>query len=331
MTIGMLSPERQMAFILLLFLVLFCEVILLVYKGSHLLPWKRLLPDGILAFVLLVLFFLMVQESKQSKWSFPVPVWIFGAVLFSLSLYIVFGFIRERKRIKNELSPLAIQQAIDDLPLGICFADPYGTLILCNRVMSGLGMVLLGSHPQTWEELEHALEEPPKQSGVRIFEGTPNGFCFPDGKIWSIQMRSLTMEGLEGYLQVTAHDMTDLYRENQALEQANRHLEEVMEKLQRMYERMADTVREKESLELKVYIHDILGRSLITIRDIMDSSSESLEKKMEMLKEAVSYLSSNSPVVPGGLEEEQEKAVKLGVRVKLDGYVPPDTEPMVFR
>ena len=139
-------------------------------------------------------------------------------------------------------------------------------------------------------------------------------------------MRSLTMEGLEGYLQVTAHDMTDLYRENLALEQANRHLGEVMEKLQRMYERMADTVREKESLELKVYIHDIFGRSLLTIRDIMDSSSGTLEKKMDMLKEAVSYLSSKSPAVQGGMEEEQQKAAKLGVRVKLDGYVPPDTE-----
>lgn len=65
--IGMLSPEKQMVFILLLFLVLFCEVILLVYKGSHLLPPERLLPDGILAFVLLVLLFLLVQGSQQSE------------------------------------------------------------------------------------------------------------------------------------------------------------------------------------------------------------------------------------------------------------------------
>lgn len=324
--IGMLSPEKQMVFILLLFLVLFCEVILLVYKGSHLLPPERLLPDGILAFVLLVLLFLLVQGSQQSEWLFAVPTWILGAVLFSLSLYIAAGFIRERKRIKSELSPLAIQQAVDNLPLGICFADPSGTLILCNRVMSGLGMVLLGSHPQTWEELDHALKQPPHQSGVRFFEGTPNAFCFPDGKIWIFKTSHLTMKGLEGYLQMTAHDMTDLYRENLALEQANRHLGEVMEKLQRMYERMADTVREKESLELKVYIHDIFGRSLLTIRDIMDSSSGSLEKKMDMLKEAVSYLSSKSPAVQGGMEEEQQKAAKLGVRVKLDGYVPPDTE-----
>lgn len=323
--IGMLSPQQQMVFILLLFLVLFCEVILLVYKGSHLLPLSKLLPDGALAFALLVLLFLLVQGSKRSEWMIPVPAGILAAALFSLALYISVGFLRERKRIKSELSPLAIQQAIDDLPLGICFADPSGTLILCNRTMSGLGIVLLGSHPQTWEELERALKQPPHKSGVKYFGDTRNAFCFPDGKIWFFKTSHLTMKGLEGYSQMTAHDMTDLYRENMALEEANRHLEEVREKLQRMFERMAETVREKESLELKVYIHDILGRSLLTIRDIMDSSSGSVEKKMKLLKEAVSYLSSNSPAAQSGLEEAQHKAEELGVRVRLEGYVPPDT------
>ncbi len=324
--IGMLSQEKQTMFLFLLLLVVFGEVILLVYKSSHLLPLIKLIPDGTLAFALLVLLFFLDQDREQPEWMLPVPTGILAALLILLSFYITSGFLRERKRIKSELSPLAIQQAIDDLPLGICFADPSGTLILRNRVMNELGIVLLGSHPQTWEELNHALKQPSRQSGVTCFEDTQNGFCFPDGKIWIFKTCRLSMKGLEGYSQMTAHDMTDLYRENRALEEANRHLGEVMEKLQKMYERMADTVREKESLELKVYIHDILGRSLLTIRDIMDSSSGSVEKKMNLLKEAVSYLSSNSPAAQGGLEEVQQKASGLGVRVKLDGYVPPDTE-----
>lgn len=324
--IGMLSQEKQTVLFFLLLLILFGEVIFLVYKGSHLLPLRKLIPDGTLAFVLLVLLIFLEQNREQPEWMLPVPAGILTALLMLLSLYIASGFIRERKRIKSEFSPLAIQQAMDDLPLGICFADPSGTLILCNRVMGELGMVLLGSHPQTWEELEHALKHLTCGSGVRYSGDTQNGFCFLDGKIWIFKTCQLSMKGLEGYSQMTAHDMTDLYRENRALEEANRHLGEVMEKIQRMYERMADTVREKESLELKVYIHDILGRSLLTIRDIMDSSSGSVEKKMNLLKEAVSYLSGNSPAVQSSLEEVQQKAAGMGVRVKLDGYVPPDTE-----
>ena len=195
--ICVLSPGKQMVFILLLFLVLFCEVILLVYKGSHLLPLRKLIPDGVVAFALLILLFLLVQGSQQPEWMFHIPAGILAVVLISLSFYIVTGFIRENKRIKNELSPLAIQQAIDDLPLGICFADPSGKLILCNRVMSGLGIILLGSHPQTWTELENALKQPPRQSGVTYVQENQSGICFPDGKIWIFKTSHLTMKGLD--------------------------------------------------------------------------------------------------------------------------------------
>ena len=102
--IGMLSLEKQMVFLSLLLLVLFGEVILLVYKGSHLLPLRKLFTDGVLAFARLILFDLLVQGSKQSKWIFSVPAEILAALIFSLSLYIAAGFLRERKRIKSELS-----------------------------------------------------------------------------------------------------------------------------------------------------------------------------------------------------------------------------------
>ena len=39
--IGMLSQEKQTVFLFLLLLILFGEVILLVYKGSHLLPLRK--------------------------------------------------------------------------------------------------------------------------------------------------------------------------------------------------------------------------------------------------------------------------------------------------
>ena len=57
-----------------------------------------------------------------------------------------------------------------------------------------------------------------------------------------------------------------------------------------MYDRMTDDIREKESLEMKVRVHDIMGRSLITIQDIMENPDEA-DKKLAELKEAVSILS----------------------------------------
>ena len=44
------------------------------------------------------------------------------------------GAYMEYRRRKKELSPASIKEATDKLPMGICFADPDGRLILCNDI-----------------------------------------------------------------------------------------------------------------------------------------------------------------------------------------------------
>ncbi|MGN0631551.1 MAG: sensor histidine kinase [Ruminococcus sp.] len=235
------------------------------------------------------------------------------------------GIFNESKRDKKHLSPFSIKKAVDDLPIGLCFSDSFGRIILCNCKMSDIGIMLLGSHPQTLNELESALLNPPETSGVEILKGSDNLFRFPDGRIRRFHKYMLTAPEIKGYTQLSAQDVTDVYNENVSLERENQKIKDVNKKLNKMYECMEDTVREKESLDLKVYIHDTLGRSLITIQDIISSSSDSVETKLETLKEAVSYLSSNRSAFRNTFEDVQQKAAEMGVKVILDGYIPTDT------
>ena len=91
-----------------------------------------------------------------------------------------------------------------------------------------------------------------------------------------------------------------------------------------MYERMADDIKEKESLDLKIHIHDSIGRSLLTIRDIIDSG-EDTGRKIEALQEAVGMLTSDRIVSHGTMEELKNTAKALGVSVRAEGYLPPDS------
>ena len=75
---------------------------------------------------------------------------------------------------------------------------------------------------------------------------------------------------------------------------------------------------------MKVRVHDTMGRSLITIQDIMENSDEA-DKKLAELKEAVSILS-DSPTPPDGdIADEMRNCEKLGVRLILNGYLPKDS------
>ena len=84
-------------------------------------------------------------------------------------------------------------------------------------------------------------------------------------------------------------------------------------------------MREKESLTLKVWLHDTLGSSLLTIQDVKNSSSTETKQKLKDLQEAVGMLSASRSSATGTFEEAQLKAQQLGVKVTLDGYIPPDT------
>lgn len=135
---------------------------------------------------------------------------------------------------------------------------------------------------------------------------------------------SLYVDSDDRWQQITAHNVTELHNSYQKQEEINEELAEVNRKLRKMYARMEDDVKEKESLDLKVYIHDTIGRSLLTIRDIIDSG-EDTERKLEALQNAIGMLANNRVTSVSTMDEVKRTAQQLGVAVKIDGYLPRDT------
>lgn len=320
-----LSHSAKMALILFVFLSVLCSIALFVYRLFHRRGVIHILEDSVIILIQLVLLSCLVKCCQDLLVNIRIPAAVIIAAVMLALIRSAVGIFKERKRDKKQLSPLSIKQAVDDLPMGLCFSDSFGRIILCNCIMSNIGIMLLGSHPQTLDELESALQKPSKKSGVEILKGSEKLYRFPDGRIRCFYKYILTAPEIKGYTQLSAQDVTDVYNENLNLERSNQKLRDLNKKLNKMYECLEDTVREKESLDLKIYIHDTLGRSLITIQDIISSSSDSVETKLENLKEAVSYLSSNRSVFRNTFEDVRQKAAEMGVRVILDGDIPTDT------
>ncbi|MGN0564852.1 MAG: ATP-binding protein [Candidatus Heritagella sp.] len=223
---------------------------------------------------------------------------------------------------RNHLSPYAIKEATDDLSSGVCFADASGRIILCNRQMGKLSSELLGSYPQTAGELENALISPPKKSRVRKISDDPVLYRFSDGTIWRFRRSELP----DGICQFTAQDVTALHEANESLRADNEELKAVNEKLRRMYDRLADRIREQELLDLKMRIHDNIGASLIAISDMMNHEADGdMDKQLAILQDAVSYLTNDRPAPHDTFEEARQKAAAMKVSLILKGSIPQDT------
>lgn len=314
----------QTLFMSLLFTVLTGEIALSIYKLTRSTPLKMYFISTILLIINFVMIIILSQSrlnmyKTTSKSHIPL---IFVAMLVLISIiHLILAFPKEHKRSKACLSPSAIYETMNDLPTGICFSNVNGRIILCNNKMRSLANQLIGGYPQVIEELTASIKSPPE----RIILLPDGSLKFENSCIYHFHLTELTVGGQKGWKQLMAQDITKQYHINEQLDLENEKLKKTNTKLQKMYDRMADDIREKESLELKVYIHDIIGRSLLTIKDIMQSNSETA-KKLDSLREAVGVLSSNRSSFKGTIDEVKRTAAKMGINVKIKGYIPAGTK-----
>ena len=275
-------------------------------------PVRSLLSLAVMAVMIPLLFSVSQADPDNIGDAFLLgaPWLIFAAAIFLAAVHFAIALPREYRRKKNELSPFSIKEATDKLPMGICFADPNGRIILCNNRMRRLSFALCGHELQIKSDIENALSVPDRSVTVK-----DDCYILPDKTVWQFRTQNITVDGDDRWQQITAHNATELYNGYQKQEEINKEL--AINNL--------DYIRtEKESLDLKVYIHDTIGRSLLTIRDIIDSG-EDTERKLEALQTAIGMLASNRVTSVSTMDEVKRTARQLGVAVKIDGYLPRDT------
>lgn len=315
-----LPPLLRSMFAAMLFAAVTGETALLIYKSHRSVRFEEKLVSLLSLFILFSALILFPQDGDADTGLCRLP-WIPVAVLLILAIVHLSVVIpMERRRLFERITPDSIREATNDVTMGICFADPAGRIILCNETMRELSYMMIGSYPQMIGELDTVLF-PPGPDGERSSSGI---FFFPNGNVRQFNSSRITVSGEEGWRQMTAQDITELYHVSEHLERENRRLAETNRKLRAMYDRMTDDIRERESLEMKVRVHDTMGRSLITIQDIMENSDEA-DKKLAELKEAVSILSDSQAPSDGDITDEMRNCEKLGVRLILNGYLPKDS------
>ena len=307
----------------LLFLTSMAQLALCLYEAVCPVRTGRRIADAAIFLALLLLTALVSAASirQQASAAFP-PLPLLLASVFALVRAAVM-MRRTYRASKETLSPTSIRQALDNLNSGVLFADETGRVILANHTIARLALPLSGSYPQTRGDLESALSALPAGSGVERLGDTGALYRFPDGRVWRFQTVPLTDGALTGYTQTTAQDVTALYETNAGLERENAALQEANRSMRRMMDRIADRIREQETLNLKMRIHNDIGTSLIALTEMARGGArEDLDKQLETLRFAVSCFTQNRAGVPGAFEDVYRQAAEMGVELKLEGYIP---------
>ena len=290
---------------------------------------KKIMRIGILFLMSFVLmcFFLndhryQIGENNHPSFLLKIPIWIF---LAGMSLLIICLCLLVRNEIlpcRKNISAWSVKETMDDVTCGVCVSDSWGRIVLSNKKMRELSRMLIGAVLQNYEDLKQVLDGNKSVQGVTRLSPENSVLYLPNGTVWMFQNYMLTEEEVAGYLQTVAFDVTEIYFNSEKIRMKNEKLELLNQKLKKMYEQIDESIREQETLKMKMQVHDSFGRSLLTIRRMLEGNKEPdyMKNQLEILKQSVYILSG---IMQDDTEKQYEESIKhaekLGVSVEIEG------------
>ena len=230
---------------------------------------------------------------------------------------------------KPKLGRSSVKEGFDNLPSAICFAGRDGIIMLCNLQMHRLCHVLMGMDLQHISELRHALDQP--QPDVEVVDREARIYRFPDSTLWQFAEDLITDADGNRYTQVQAIDVTELHEKKAELERENQKLAEANQRAKKLYAELDQIVREKETLAMKMRVHDDMGQCLLATRNLLLAKDATLEdfraggrRWAETLQRI--NVAEQGPGVrcdrADPLKDLMASAWEIGVRVRIQGELP---------
>ena len=213
------------------------------------------------------------------------------------------------------------KEAFDNLPSGVCYFDREGIIILCNTQMYHLASALTGVDLQSVYELRDLMNGKPK-SGYR----DRSVFVCEDGTAWKFCEEEVIAKDGTVYTQIIASDVTELYQKQQELKHDNEKLEKAGASLRKLSFDTATVTREEEILNLKMRVHDDIGRSVIATRQLLRQNRPASELDLSAWENAIHLLKRDSEQTAelNAFEQLKKAALGIGIHIELDGTLPDD-------
>lgn len=216
----------------------------------------------------------------------------------------------------------SIREALDTLPVGVCYFTQNGMVRLCNRQMHRLYRVLAQRDLQTLDELRDALGACGAEGAVkRLPDGT---YRFPDGRVWRYCERPLQAADGRRYTEALFYNVTELYEKRRELETQIGQLQQFSGHLRARSENVAAAVREQELLTAKTQLHASMSGNLTVLRQTMavPGARQAQEAAVQAMRQTVCSLLSGGMVEDIDFSEFLQTAARSGVTVTLTGTLP---------
>ena len=306
-------------------------IVCLAMSVSYKLKPQYVLPEIIVSLAAVLLFcylsdgirirYLGANPSDFSGSPCFMPLWsviLIAAILIAL---VVFWLVLVVKKRLSSLTAMSVKEAIAELPVGLCFYDETGRILLLNE--------------QVANDCKELTNEP-LYDGNAFWSSVSEGIV-ADGVTVTQSGGSLIVERADGRVTLCkriVHDIngktvyelcgTDVSREfalKKEIEQKNENLRKMNLRLRKYGEIVAEVTREKEVLGARIKVHSNLGSLILRTKKALTQGEYDRASLISEWNDILSLI-----FAP---DDEQDKfaeadktAASVGVRIFYDGKRP---------
>ena len=250
--------------------------------------------------------------------------WLLYVILELLSAVLILMHLRQiRRYAETHVSPSAVKETLDWLPVAVCFGDAQGEVRLSNLKMNALSQSLMQQHLSDargfWEQI--------KAQGIAQDQGYL--LLSKDGHAYLFTQTPLTLSDRNGekhYTQIIASDMTDAYQITQELTANNKHLKAVQYRMKAVAAYERSLIAAREVIKARTAVHNHMGGVLLSGKYYMDHPEGMNEAEMLRLLKFNSFFllgEANQPEKQtDALQDVLRMAQRISVTVVFEGTVP---------
>ena len=248
------------------------------------------------------------------------PSAVLAAAAILLAFLMVLSFINWMHYLKKDISAASIKEAIDDLPVGISFSDADGIPVMVNLKMHSFAQSITGGLFTSETALLEKLSGEGEEKDGRYL------ITCKDGRTLLFTGSNISLEK-ERYHQLTATDVTRLYKVTTELREKNERLLDVQKRMKAVSDLSAEMFIAQEEANAKAALHNELGQVLLMGRYFLQNP-DNTDAEMVLLttKQMNAFLLREADEPYTRAEDAVRQAVRMaksiGVSVEIEGSVP---------
>lgn len=266
---------------------------------------------------------LFQQMDGEMLCPIVLPLWVLLLLIAVLTVFAVAEQYHVIKWSRSHVTAASIKEALDALPTGLCFALPEGLPLLVNKTMEELGKQLLDepllNAKKAWDALENGQVKGLVKSGSRPI------YQLPNGSVYGFRRDEISLREGTVYA-IYATDLTEEYAKTKELAEKQKKVGVINARLKTLLGTIEYVTMSRELLQLKMALHDNLGRSLLSAkRYVVNPESVNPKELLAIWKQNLNHLVGETPEewqIPYYVAKKE--ASTLGIDLQIVGTLPED-------